>query len=67
MPEEDESWLRDKNTKYLLNNLLQVTKAAVMREKRNFLKAKHKSPGNPDFSLLRSSFDPCHKPAEVQG
>lgn len=55
--EEDESWLRDKTTKHLLNNLLQVTKAAMIREKRNFLKAKCRSPGNTDFSLLTSPFD----------
>lgn len=55
--EEDGSWLGDKTTKHLLNNLLQVTKAATIREKRSFLEAKRRSPGNTDFSLCTSSLD----------
>lgn len=55
--EEDGSWLRDKTTKHLLNNLQQVTKAAMIREKRSFLEAKCSSPGNTDFSLHTSSSD----------
>lgn len=52
--EEDGSWLRDKNTKHLLDNLLQVTKAAMIKETRSFLEAKCRSPGNADFSLCTS-------------
>lgn len=46
-----------KPQKHLLNNLQQVTKAAMIREKRSFLEAKCSSPGNTDFSLHTSSSD----------
>lgn len=55
--EKDGSWLGDKTTEHLLNNILQVRKAAVIREKGDFLEAKCRSPGNPDFNLRISSFD----------
>lgn len=54
---ENGSWLGDKTKENLLNNILEVKKVAVIREKRSFLEAKCRSPGNPDFNLRISSFD----------